>query len=103
MIDVPADGLCFYHCLGALLRRETESFPTREAQRIRVDIGRKLLEMGWEDEAERMQLRGTAGYPDELAFVAAAQLIPGNCEYSRLISNCARMEKVLVFCRLSKR
>ena len=67
MIDVPSDGLCFYHCLGALLLRNTESFRSEDARSIRTAICEKLVEPGWDEEPERLLLQGQDGYPDELA------------------------------------
>ena len=80
IIDVPADGLCFYHCLGGYLRADTEYFLPANAIAIRKEICRAVRDMGFEEEATRLTTEGSAGYPDELAFAAAATLLGGRFE-----------------------
>ena len=77
MIDVPADGLCFYHCLGYALQQ-------RSSNSIRAEICEILVQMGFEEEAIRLQKEGSDGYPDELAFVAASRLLSGRLEVRSL-------------------
>ena len=79
-IDVPADGLCFYHCVGYALRGGRASFEVSYAETLRAQVCRILTDMGFEQEAVRLKLEGSDGYPDELAFAAAARLLPGRLE-----------------------
>ena len=43
-IDVPADGLCFYHCIGAFLRSDTRTFRVDDALAIRSEVIRIMKE-----------------------------------------------------------
>ena len=79
-IDVPSDGLCFYHCVGGLLREGTQTFLGDDAKAIRSEVCRIVHEMGFEQEAMRLLTEGSDGYPDELASLAAAKLIGGRLE-----------------------
>lgn len=79
-IDVPADGLCFYHCVGYALRGGRASFEVSYAETLRAQVCRILTDMGFEQEAVRLKLEGSEGYPDELAFAAAARLLQGRLE-----------------------
>ena len=79
-IDVPADGLCFYHCVGHVLRGCSFEFDRSSAVALRAEICRVLVDMGFEQEAGRLMLEGSDGYPDELAFVAASRILSGRVE-----------------------
>ena len=79
-IDVPADGLCFYHCVGHALGDGISDFNKEKATALRARICRILSDMNFQQEAGRLMLEGSDGYPDELAFVAAARLLCGRLE-----------------------
>ena len=79
-IDVPADGLCFYHCIGAFLRSDTRTFRVDDALAIRSEVSRVVHGMGFAEEAVRLGTEGPEGYPDELSFAAAAKVIGGCLE-----------------------
>ena len=79
-IDVPADGLCFYHCVGHILRDRSFVFGRADAVALRTEICRILVDMGFGEEADRLLLEGSDGYPGELAFVAAARILAGVME-----------------------
>ena len=83
-IDVPADGLCFYHCVGAFLRSDTRTFRVDDALAIRSEVIRAVHGMGFPEEAVRLGTEGSGGYPDELAFAAAAKIIGGCLEVLRI-------------------
>ena len=80
VIDVPADDLCFYHCLSACIRGSTTNFSREDAMSVRADICRILGDMGFPQEAAHLTEAGFAGYPEEYAFVAGATLIAGRLE-----------------------
>ena len=80
LTDVPADGLCFYHCVGYALRGGVSDFSTTNATALRVDLCRVLMDMGFAEEARRMMLEGSDGYPEELAFLAATRILHGRME-----------------------
>ena len=80
LVNVPADDLCFYHCVGAAARGTTGDFPRSEAISRRSDICRIVGQMGFQEEASRLMQPGSSGYPDELAFAAAAQYLAGTLE-----------------------
>ena len=89
MIDVPADGLCFYHCLGHALQH-------RSSNSIRAEICDTLAQMGLEEEAIRLRKEGSDGYPDELAFVAALDYYQDDWRCDRLKGRCSPMGTVHV-------
>ena len=79
-IDVPTHGLCFYHCVGHALRGGVSDFNVADARALRVEVCRALVDMNFEQETGRLMLGGSAGYPDELAFLAVTRILRGRLE-----------------------
>jgi len=70
LLSLPRDAAATGH--GELPDPRSESHSVRDLP--------KLVELGWEQESERLLLQGEAGYPDELVFMAASLLMPGKLE-----------------------
>ena len=79
-IAVPSDDLCCYHCLAAYIRGSTADFSRESAMSVKTDICRLLCNMGFQEEAARIQAPASAGCPEEPAFLAGAMLIAGKME-----------------------
>ena len=69
---MPADDYCLYHCINYVLSNGGVKPTTAAAMSFREKVVARLRDADLSEQATRLLLPGSAGYPDEPDFAAIA-------------------------------